>query len=159
MQADFALALAKRFSTSGISVNIDTSGYTDRRIIESILPYTDTFLYDVKAADPARHKALTGRDNGRIIDNLRYLSDVGAKIEVRVPLVTGLNDMEAHSIGELLAPLNVRGVKVLRYHDYARSRYTALGIKDTMPRTSTSESDVEEFVSVLRSFGIRAYSG
>ena len=44
--------------------------------LEKIIPYTDKFLYDIKAIDGTLHKRLTGRDNALMLDNLLYtLSD------------------------------------------------------------------------------------
>ena len=37
-------------------------------------PVIDLFIVDVKVADPARHAALTGQDNGLILANLRRLA-------------------------------------------------------------------------------------
>ena len=41
------------------------------------MPYTDVFLYDVKAFDKQTHIRCTGQSNQLILDNLREISAVG----------------------------------------------------------------------------------
>lgn len=125
----------------GISVNIDTCGFVNKNVLHNIMPYIDTFLYDIKAIDSNLHKSLTGQDNKLILDNLKYLSESGCNIEIRYPLVKGYNDVECEKIGEFLKHLNgIKKVKVLRYHSFAASRYKALNIKNTLPQTETTDS-------------------
>ena len=158
-QGEFALALAKALKNEGISVYIDTCGFVNQKIIKEILPYTDKFLYDVKAFSPKVHKDCTGEENGLILENLQYLSDNGARIEVRIPLVVGYNDTEIEDIAKLLSKLKIEKVKVLKYHSLARSRYEALGMPDTMPNTETTLTDVENAVKTLKKYGLNAVNG
>lgn len=160
MQGDFAVELARLLKERGIGVFVDTCGYVKREILERIIPYTDRFLYDIKAIDPAVHSRCTGKENGLILENLAYLSERGCDVEIRYPLVKGYNDGEREKIGAFLR--NMKGiskVKVLQYHSFSASRYEALGMENTLPRTETTPRDVEETVEVLRSFGLPAVNG
>ena len=56
-QPDFAVELARRLKENGICVYIDTCGYVKQEILDKIIPYTDVFLYDIKAVDPQVHAA------------------------------------------------------------------------------------------------------
>lgn len=159
-QPEFACALAKRFAQGGISVNIDTCGYVNRGALEAIIPYTDTFLYDIKAMDPEVHKRCTGRDNALILKNLRYLVEAGCRIEIRYPLVKGYNDGECEKIGEFLGRLGgITRIKTLAYHGFAASRYRALGMENTLPDTEVRFADVEKAVAILQSYGLHAVNG
>lgn len=154
-QSEFAIEVARRLFERGVSVYIDTCGYVKREVLEAILPYADRFLYDIKAIDPKLHRELTGRDNSLILDNLKYLSEQGADIEIRYPLVVGKNDGECESIGRLLSGMKgVRGVKVLRYHDFSASRYEALGMENTLPRQLTADDNVALAARTLSAFGV-----
>jgi len=129
---------------------------------EKVLPVTDLFLYDIKHIDPEAHKKLTGADNSLILENLRRLSDAGAAIEIRMPLVPQSNDDEGtlHGIGAFLKDLNITRMKVLPYHSMARSKYAALGMRDTMPDVpSPSDDELSAAVNILKSYGINAVSG
>lgn len=154
-QPEAALETAKRLHDMNISVDIDTCGYVSREILERAARYTDTFLYDVKAVDRDVHRLCTGRDNDLILDNLRYLNETGCRIEVRFPLVVGLNDRETAKIAELLSGMrSVAGVKVLRYHNLAASRYDALGLKNTLPAPLTTDADVETAMEIFKNHGV-----
>ena len=154
-QPEFAAEFARLLFEEGVSVYVDTCGYVRRAALEAIMPYTDVFLYDLKAIDPAVHKRCTGRDNSLILDNLRFLSESGCKIDIRYPLVVGYNDGECEAIGRYVRELcGVRRVRVLRYHDLAASRYEALGLKNTLPPPNTSEDDVRRAKATLGNIGV-----
>lgn len=155
-QPDFAIGLAQKFFENGISVDIDTCGYVSREILERIIPFTDTFLYDIKAVDPKVHATCTGRDNGIILENLRFLSKSGCSIEVRYPFVVGKNDGECESIASLLEGMEgIVGIKVLKYHDLSSSRYFALGLEDTLPEPITTDEAVERARAIMRKHGLK----
>lgn len=155
-QAAFVTEMARRLYKRGISVDIDTCGYVRREVLDAIIPYTDTFLYDMKAVDPAVHKQCTGKTNEQILDNLRYLSEKGCRIEIRYPLVKGYNDGECEKIGAFLQGMpGIVKVKVLKYHRFAGSRYAALGMENTLPDTVTTDDDIQNAVSTLKRFGLR----
>lgn len=116
-QPDFAVELAKLLFAMGISVYIDTCGFVNRMVLEKIIPYTDKFLYDIKAIDCKIHKKCTSQSNELILDNLKFLSKNNCKIEIRYPLVKGFNDVECDKIGNFLKDLKgILKVKVLQYH-------------------------------------------
>ena len=64
---------------------VDTAGNVPWESFEQVLPYTDLFLYDIKAMDADVHKACTGVENGRILENFTRLADRGENIFVRYP--------------------------------------------------------------------------
>lgn len=158
-QPTFAIAFAKKLFEKGISVNIDTCGFVKQEILEQILPLVDTFLYDIKALDKDIHFSLTGKDNSIILDNLQYLSKNNAKIEIRYPLVMGYNDQECEKIAAFLSSLTIEKVKILQYHHFAESRYEALGRKNTMPTTVTTNEDIERCVQIFKAYNLVAING
>ena len=159
-QPEFVLAAAKKLAERRISLFVDTCGFVRPEIVEGMIPYTDRFLYDIKAIDPAVHRYCTGKENGLILENLRFLSEQGCDVEIRYPLVIGYNDGECEKIGAFLRGLKgISKIKVLQYHPFAASRYLALGMKNTMPDTVTTFEDVERSVSILKSYGLPAVNG
>ena len=159
-QPDFCIALAKLLHERGISVYVDTCGYVKRETFEKIIPYTDKFLYDIKAIDATVHEKCTGRQNRLILDNLKYLCNKGCKIEIRYPLVKGYNDLECEDIAKLLSGLQgITKVKVLQYHSFSASRYEALGMFNTLPDTQTTLYDIEAAVNIFKSYGVHAVNG
>jgi pyruvate formate lyase activating enzyme len=158
-QPEFVIALTKALYDRGVRVDIDTCGYVKQETIRQIAPYTDTFLYDIKAIDPQVHKHCTGRENGRILENLRYLCAIGARVEVRYPYVPGWNDGECGKIGAFLQDLPITKVKVLGYHNFADGKYDALELPNTLPEVKVVAADVEAPVAILRSYGLHAVNG
>ena len=128
---------AKRANAPIFSIScLDTSLYAPPAAIEALLPLTDMWLADYKAEDDALHQKYTGVSNRVIKKNLERILATGAKTEVRclvVPGCTDGDDLEARR--RYLSSLGIAktGIVELEYNDYARSKYLALGLKDTMP--------------------------
>jgi len=159
-QIDFAVELAATLFREGVSVDVDTSGYVPFSSFERIIPYTDEFLYDIKACDSELHRRLTGRDNALIIDNLKRLDGRSCRIEVRYPLVPGYNDGECRAIAELLLGLrHPPRIKVLGYHSLAGSKYRALGREYTFCAHDAGIDEVQAAVDLLRKMGLDAVNG
>lgn len=150
-QADFCAELLRRLKQEGIHTAVDTCGFVSREAIDKVLPYTDVFLYDIKAFDEAVHIKCTGQSNRRILENLRYIDSCGKAIEVRIPFVPGYNDDQMEKIAGLLRTLsNVKKTKLLPYHNYAGSKYEALGMENTLPPTLPTEDRLQAAEAILR---------
>lgn len=159
LQAEFCYELLSRLKCNGINTAVDTCGYISWNTIEKVIPVTDIFLWDFKHADSAEHRKLTGQGNELIIANLRRLSEVGAEIEVRIPLVPGCNDSEANLLaaGELLGGLKLKKVTVLPYHAMARTKYAALGLPYAMPQVEPPDNtSLLQAISILRNCNVNA---
>ena len=155
--ADFCAELLKKLCENGIHTAVDTCGDVPREALDKVIPYTDVFLYDVKAFDSSLHEAVAGRPNGRIIENLRYLDSVGAPCEIRIPYVPGVNGGELEGIAAFLEGLsNVTRVRVLPYHSYAGSKYLALGYQNTMPERMPTEEELLAAEGYFKNINSRA---
>ncbi len=131
---DFCTELLKKCKQNGINTAVDTCGYVPREHFDKVIPFTDVFLYDIKAIDSALHKKYTGVPNRLILDNLKYIDSLGCKTEIRIPLIPNINDGELDKINEFVGTLkNCVRTRVLKYHDMARTKYDALGIECTLP--------------------------
>lgn len=143
-QADFCAELLKRLKETGINTAVDTCGLVPREAIDKVLPYTDTFLYDIKAIDEDVHKKCTGQSNKLILENLKYIDSCGKAIEIRIPFVPGFNDDQIEKIAQVLSTLKKsKAVKVLPYHNYAGSKYAALGMENTLPKNLPTEEALQ----------------
>ncbi len=143
-QWNFACELLKKLKENGINTAVDTCGLISREVFKKIAPYTDTFLYDIKAIDNDIHKKCTGSSNEFILENIKYLDSINANIEVRYPFVPDFNDGEAEKIAKFLKDFkSVTKVKVLPYHNYAASKYDSLGIKNTLPTRLPTDEEIE----------------
>ena len=154
-QADFCRELLKQLKETGIHTAVDTCGFVSKTVIDKIMPYTDLFLYDVKAFDEDVHIKCTGQSNEIILNNLRYIDDCGKCIEIRIPYVPGYNSDQIEKIGKFLSELkNITKVKVLPYHNYAGTKYKSLDMLDTLPEKLPEDSEIKEAENILESFGL-----
>lgn len=134
LQADFCSALLKALKQTGIHTAVDTCGAVSKKAVDAVLPFTDIFLYDIKAIDESIHIRGTGVSNRQILENFEYLAEKNVPVEVRYPFVPEYNDGEAEKIAVYLSGFsNITKVRVLPYHNYAGSKYAALGLKNTLP--------------------------
>ena len=134
---EWAAELFKAFKAAGLHTCLDTSLYAPPAAIDAMLPVTDMWLPDYKADDDALHVKYTGVSNVVVRKNLERLVAAKAKLEVRCLVVPGCTDGD--DITARHRYLNSIGIPEssivnLEYFDYARSKYIALGMEDTMPR-------------------------
>jgi pyruvate formate lyase activating enzyme len=114
-----------------IHTAVDTCGYCSWENFQLILPMVDLFLYDVKLMNAEKHLKYTSAPNKLILDNLIKLSDEGANIIVRIPLIPGINDDEENleMCGAFLKDLpKLLGVELMPYHQIGVAKYEALGL-------------------------------
>ena len=133
---EWAAELFKAFKAAGLHTCLDTSLYAPPAAIDTMLPLTDLWLPDFKADDDALHVKYTGVSNAVVRKNLERLVAAKAKLEVRCLVVPGCTDGD--DITARHRYLNSIGIPEssivnLEYFDYARSKYLALGMEDTMP--------------------------
>jgi pyruvate formate lyase activating enzyme len=161
LQADFVAELLRALRAKGINTAVDTCGAVPQAALEKVMPYTDTFLYDIKAIDDMVHRQWTGMSNAQILQNLLFLDAHGCRIEVRIPLIPQANDGEVARIGAFLQPLtHICKVKVLPYHPFAAGKYESLGQTYTMPPINRpTRAETNAAVEVLRRYGLPAVNG
>lgn len=146
MQADFCAELLKCLKENGIHTAVDTCGFAPKEAIDKVMPYTDIFLYDLKAYDEEVHKKCTGQSNRIILENIRYIDQCGKAIEVRIPYVPDYNSDQMEKLAEFMRGLqNLTKVRVLPYHNYAGSKYKALGMENSLPERLPTEEECVAF--------------
>ena len=148
---DFCAQLLKRLKENGVHTAVDTCGFVGKESLDKVIPYTDIFLYDIKAFDGKVHKACTGQDNKKILENLSYLDEKGCKIEIRIPYVPEWNAGEIENVAKLLSNMrNITKIRVLPYHNYAGAKYNALDIKNTLPTVLPNEDEMNSARETVR---------
>ena len=136
---EWAAELFRAFKAAGLHTCLDTSLYAPPSAIDAMLPVTDMWLPDYKADDDALHVKYTGVSNAVVRDNLKRLVAARANVEVRCLAVPGCTDgKDLAARHRYLASIGIAQSSVvdLEYFDYARPKYLALGMPDTMPRKS-----------------------
>ena len=154
----FLEEVLKKCKEQRIHTAIDTAGHVPRSYFERIIPYTDMFLYDLKAFDEDVHIKYTGKPNKLILDNLVFLDSCGKDIEIRIPYVPGCNDGEMEKIANFLSQTkNVKSVKILPYHRYAESKYISLGMKSTLQDRLPTEEEINKSKELFTKYNISVY--
>lgn len=129
LQVEGLHELLMKLKAQGIHTAVDTAGDVPWSSFERLLPVTDLWLFDIKCLDRRLHKHLTGVDNGRILANYERLLDAGAAVIVRVPVVTGANDVanEMERVADYIAQHRPKQVEFLPYHRMGEGKAAAIG--------------------------------
>ena len=163
MQQKFLLELLRACKEKGIHTTVDTSGYANWAVLDSMRPYVDLFLYDLKALDDKVHRQFTGVSNQLILANLSRLSELGHPVILRMPLIPGVNDSDEsiQAVGRFAASLpNLVRLDILPYHQAGIEKYRRLdkvyGLAEIAP---PSGEKVEIIAGVLRGFHLNIQVG
>jgi pyruvate formate lyase activating enzyme len=160
LQPAFLSALLQACQQQGFHCAVDTAGNVPWERFAVVLPFTDLFLYDIKAMNDARHQRYTGVSNRLILDNLRRLAGTGKEIWVRIPLVEKKNDMlsEITAIARFLTSLGgVRRVEILPYHVLGSEKYTSLGkAYPAKGYRAPGQERIDRILAIFESHGLTA---
>lgn len=162
MQINFLQEALKICKANGITTAVDTSGYTSWENYEKIIPYTDIFLYDIKAVSNDIHIDGTGVSNDRIIDNFKKLIKNKCRIWVRTPVIQGFNASieEMSKIADLIAETKgVEQVELMPYHKLGRNKYYQIGLDYPCEDMKTiSNEDMQDYVKIFKDMQINIVS-
>jgi len=143
---------------------VDTTGYAQTDILLEVAKRTDHFLYDLKMMDSSKHKKWTGIGNEKILENLKTLAATGARINIRIPLIKGINDDDKniHDSAQFIRDLEGTKplVNILPFHNIAEKKYEKLG--EDYDKGEMAEPELkrqEEVVEIFKSYGIDAIIG
>ncbi len=161
-QPEFTRELLRACKEKGWHTAMETTGLAPKEVIESVFPFVDLALTDIKAIDPVVHKDATGVSNQLILENLIKISFI-TQVSVRIPLIPGIND-DLDSIRAIagFAKLmnNVETIHILPYHNYGENKYALLGRIYPMDGTRfVAEEQVNKFKSEIESMGFTCHIG
>ena len=145
-QPEFTYNLVRRACWEGINTALETSFYGEWSTIEKILGCTNTAFVDMKLMDPKKHKAYTGVENDRILENIKKAGSEkkGYKLIIRRPLIPGVNDSkeELEVLGAFLGNLpGVDHLQLLPYHRLGTDTYRKLGIPYQLAEIEVPDED------------------
>ena len=158
MDPEYIQALVKALHREGVSVTIDTCGQAPYSNYEAILPYVDTWLYDIKVMDDELHRKYIGMSNKLILDNLVKISRSGARIYIRIPTIKEVNGNweSMAAIMDFLKENDIRPAQVnlLPYHSTGSHKYGKLGREyQAAGLTVPSDEEMEDFVRMWNEAG------
>ena len=155
---DYVEELAKKLYRHGITVTIDTCGQAPYENFARILPYVDTFLYDIKTMDSQIHKKYMGAGNETILSNLERLSAAGARIYIRIPTIKEVNgtDEDMKAMIKYLQEKNIRvaNINLLPYHNTGSGKYEKIGrTYEGTELHAPEKEEMEHFVDLFKEAG------
>ncbi len=130
MHSDFLIKLLEECGKEGIHRCIDTSGFANTKLLMEIAGKAEHFLYDLKMMDSEKHKKYTGVPNEKILENLKLLAETDVDINIRIPLIKGVNDDEENMQQSVAFIASLTGkkklVNILPFHNIASKKYKKL---------------------------------
>ncbi|MBQ2968724.1 MAG: glycyl-radical enzyme activating protein [Clostridia bacterium] len=163
LQPQFAEGILRACQERGINTAIETTSVVDYKVIEPLLPLIDTYMMDIKHINPEKHKAFTGKDNQRILENAIKIDRNANKMIVRVPVIPTFNDTEEEirEIATFVSKLEkTNEMHLLPYHKFGTDKYRWLGRDYTMPDVDTpTDEKMERLKKTAESLGITCRIG
>ncbi len=155
MQHDFLYQLLKKCKQKDLHTALDTSGFTDWHILEKAAKLTDLFLYDIKHMTNEKHLKFTGVSNAPILSNLQRLALVHSNIQIRLPIIPGINDDEENIVatGEFISAIGLRNVSILAYHHTGVDKYERIEEAYKLPNTlEPTHDEMQRIARILEAF-------
>lgn len=161
-QAPFVARLLEECRAVGLHTAVETCGYGEWPQLESLIPVTDLFLFDLKHNSDELHLQWTGANVARIACNLRQLVPLARRTVVRIPVIPGFNsdDQTIAALVEQALSAGVQDVHLLPYHRLGSSKYEALARPypaDAVPLPTSAE--MERLRQVALQAGARVQVG
>ena len=161
-QPRFAAGIARGCAELGIHVALESCGCVSWDAFVRLVPHVDLFLYDLKIVDPERHRQLTGRSNHLALANLERLAELGANIQVRVPLIPEATDDEDNlqAICRFTSRLGIQRIAFLPYNPTTAAKYGWLEREDVpLARSQQSPERLDQIREMGESFGLAVQIG
>lgn len=130
-QPEFSKKILEECRKRNIHSAIETCLFCERSTIEKIIDLVDLFIVDMKIFDRDMHIRYTGKSNDIIRDNIRYLSESGKSILIRIPMVENITNTEENknSIRSFINSIDKKiQIDYLSYNPLAENNYKRLGI-------------------------------
>ncbi|MDQ0148746.1 choline TMA-lyase-activating enzyme [Eubacterium multiforme] len=162
MQPEAAANLLMACKNSGINTAIETSGYAKVEDILKVAEFTDLFLFDIKHINSEEHFKWTGVRNEQILYNLEKLLQNKYNVQIRMPLLKGVNDKREYieKAMEFLMPYkdykNFKGIDLLPYHKMGVNKYNQLGVDYKIEGDpSLTNEDLDKIESWIKNYDLK----
>lgn len=158
---DSLVRLLELLRKENIHVAVETSLHVPWTNIDSVAPYVDLFLVDLKVVgDDDLHKKYTRQDSKLIRSNIKKLMALNATVDFRMVIVPGFNDGENHlgATADFLKSIDYDSIELLKYHNMYEDKARRLGLERPSLNITPEQSlaAIKTAVGRLKSFDIRA---
>lgn len=160
MQPEFVAAILEGCRENGLHTALDTSGGVPLLACRQAVDAADMLLLDMKAADEALFRRITGRSMDNTLEILEHCEDTGKRVWIRHVLVPGLTleETQLHALGRLLRRYGcIERVELLPFHKMGEYKWEALGAPYTLSETQPPPAEaVDRARELLRGYGLDA---
>ena len=158
LQLDGLLALFKKLKENAIHTALDTCGYVNLGLkTKELLDFTDLVMLDIKHLDPQKHLSLTGKDNTKVFEFLKYLDLIKKRTWLRIVLLEGvsLGTGYAESLADFASQYScIEKIELLPYHDMAKNKWESLKMNYPLKEMRLpSRASVKKFREVFERRG------
>ena len=131
VHVEAAVALLRAARSHGLHTAVQTSGVVPEASLAAVLDLVDLFQIDLKHMSSPRHRALTGAGNERVLASVAWLRARGAAVDVRVPLVPGVNDDDENldAVAAWAAERGIGPIGIVPYQRMYLDKYARLGLE------------------------------
>ncbi|MCI5952254.1 MAG: glycyl-radical enzyme activating protein [Anaerostipes sp.] len=160
MQPQFSTALLRTLKEHGIHTAMETTGFASPEVFQSVLPYLDLLLFDMKHWDEKKHKEGTGVSNTQILENLKQAIADGKDVLPRLPVIPDYNHSPADAEGFVrrLKEVGANRIQLLPFHQFGEKKYDMLHKTYAYADVpALHEEDLKEFQQVFLNHGIDAF--
>lgn len=152
LQHEFVREIFKQCREAKIHTALDTSLYVSASSVESILPYTDLVLADIKHFDNEKSLTITGAGNQCNIENLQMINARQVEIWIRYVIVPGLTDDENDllAMADFISTLDsITRIDLLPYHSLGSHKWELLGLDYSLNNISPPSPSLMQNLKTL----------
>jgi pyruvate formate lyase activating enzyme len=160
-QGEFTLRLLRVCKEKGIETALDTCGQVSGDVLERVLPYVDLILYDIKHMDAEQHLRETGVGIEQIQANVLRLAREKIRIWLRVPLISGYNDLDENfaKLAKLGKQIGAEKISLLLYHEWGAGKYPQVGRQYTYQAQVPSPERLDGLTAIIQDQGLTVTIG
>lgn len=157
MQFEPLKELLIRLKKAGIHTAIETNGSHPK--LPELFPYIDQLIMDCKHWDKEKHKKYTGVPIDTVLENLKRAAEEHGQLDVRIPLIGGVNDSEEDMKEFVSLFQTLKGGRVtfeiLKYHEFGKNKWEQCGWTYEMDeKAHVTAEQVRYFRELIKSHGL-----
>ena len=145
LHAEFLTELFPKVQEMGLTCLIDSNGSIDFSKHPKLLEVCDGVMLDAKAYDNEFHEALCGRNNDRVLQNIKYLLSINKLAEVRTVLLPNYLEENEETVREISKIIQDKCL-------YKLQKYRPFGVKeealDQMGRGIMDDTECERLKEI-----------
>lgn len=144
-----ARALLEEAKRHALHTCVQTSGAVPQASVAAVVGLVDLFQIDLKHMCSMRHRELTGAGNERVHRNIGFLLENGAAVQLRMPLLPGVNDDAENldALARFVLDHSQCALRLVPYHRLYLDKYARLGLQPGLPALEPPSVSVLERVT------------